>query len=60
MNSQVGISDEIAGGNEPNGQGHALSVKVLSVHVPTIWAPRGETQYKFVAQRPPEEQHELT
>lgn len=46
--------------DEPNGQGHAFSVKVLSVHVPTIWAPRGETQYKFVAQRPPDEQHELT
>ena len=46
--------------DEPNGQGHAFSVKFLSVHVPTIWAPLGETQYKFVAQRPPDEQHELT
>lgn len=42
-----------------NGQGQAASVKVLSVQVPTMWAPSGEMQYRFVAHVAPGLQHAL-
>lgn len=43
-----------------NGQGQAGSVNFLSVQVPTMWAPSGEMQYRFVAHVAPGLQHALT
>lgn len=45
---------------ELNGQGHARSVNVRSVQVPTTPSPAGERQYIFEAQNQPSPQHELT